>query len=76
VVIVDYGRPAFRCWRRVLHGLVAIYEGPYFRSFVAADMAALLREAGIATEADRQVRLGLAHMFRGRVVASTASAQA
>lgn len=72
VVIVDYGRPTSGCWRWVLHGLIATYEGPYFRSFVATDVEALLGEAGIETEAERQLRLGLAQIIRGRVVASAA----
>lgn len=67
IVVVDYGRPAWRPWRRVLHGLIGLYEGEYFRSFVDGDLAALLADAGLVIEADRQVRLGIARMVRARV---------
>ena len=65
ILIVDYALPRNKLGQGLVHGLVRLYEGPYYTSFVRGDLGRLLEGAGIAVTNEQRVLMGAARMVKG-----------
>ena len=66
ILIVDYGLPANRMGRLLVHRLVSLYEGPYYEEFVQTDLPKVLARTGAAVVAMKAAWLGAVRIWRGR----------
>jgi SAM-dependent methyltransferase len=64
VVVVDYGRRPGRLGN-VLHQVVKLYERDHYADFVASDLGALLRQAGVDVNGDRLLLHGAVRVLDG-----------
>jgi demethylmenaquinone methyltransferase/2-methoxy-6-polyprenyl-1,4-benzoquinol methylase len=66
IIIVDYALPRHNIGRFLIHSLVKLYEGKYYREFMRSDFAGLLRESGIEVEEELQVLFNAGRIWKGR----------
>ena len=67
VIIVDYAMPEGSILRGFSFRFIRAYESRYYPGFVGTDLRALVREAGISIDTERQLLLGNAIVLLGRV---------
>jgi len=65
LVIVDYALPENKVGRFLIYGLVSLYEGEYYRKFIASDLEVLLGETGIEIKEHLPVLLGAGRILKG-----------
>jgi len=65
IVIVDYALPRHKLGRFLIQCLITIYEGKYYKQFIATDLEALTREVGIETVEKCPVLLGAGRILKG-----------
>ena len=65
ILIVDYALPKNKIGRALTFRLVSLYEGEYYRTFIASDVEGLLGRAGISAQEDLPILLGAGRILRG-----------
>jgi ubiquinone/menaquinone biosynthesis C-methylase UbiE len=65
VVIVDYDLPRNKIGHAVIFHLVTLYEGEYYKKFIASDLDSLLRTAGIGVVKKASVLFGAGRIVNG-----------
>jgi demethylmenaquinone methyltransferase/2-methoxy-6-polyprenyl-1,4-benzoquinol methylase len=65
IVIVDYGLPRNPVVRALIYHLITLYEGEYYKQFIASDLEALLGKTGIEIEAKLSALLGAGRIVKG-----------
>lgn len=65
IMIVDYALPKNAIGRFLIYRLISLYEYEYYHSFIAADLEALLRKAGIRIQQELPLLLGAARVVKG-----------
>lgn len=65
VVVVDYDLPRNPIGRALIYYLITLYEGKYYRQFIASDFEALLGKTGIEIKAKLSVLLGAGRIVKG-----------
>jgi demethylmenaquinone methyltransferase/2-methoxy-6-polyprenyl-1,4-benzoquinol methylase len=65
IVIVDYDLPRNQIGRALIYRLITLYEGEYYRQFIASDLEALIGKTGIEIRGKLSVLLGAARIWKG-----------
>lgn len=65
IVIVDYDLPHNPIGRALIYHLITLYEGRYYKQFIASDLEALLGKTGIEIEAKLSALLGAGRIVKG-----------
>ncbi|MBU4225649.1 MAG: methyltransferase domain-containing protein [Chloroflexi bacterium] len=65
IVIVDYALPHNKIGRALVYRLVSLYEGEYYKKFIASDLEALFRKTGIEIKEELSVLLGTGRILKG-----------
>lgn len=65
IVIVDYDLPRNPIGRALIYHLITLYEGEYYKQFIASDLEALLGKTGIEINAKLSVLLGAGRIVKG-----------
>lgn len=58
IIIVDYDLPRDKISKGLIYRFMTLYEGEYYREFIASDLHALLNTAGIDIEGEHSILLG------------------
>ena len=66
IIIVDYAVPRAPIARTLLQGITSLYEGRYYREFLAADLPLVVTRSGIEILDERPVLLGAGRIVRGQ----------
>ena len=70
IVIVDYDLPRSRLGRRLIHFLIGLYEGKYYREFISSDLDSLLEDTGIRAVAKTSVLMGAGRILKAARLAA------
>ena len=65
ILIVDYDLPHNRIGKALIYRLVTLYEGEYYKQFIASDLEALLAKAGIEIKGEISVLFGVGRIWKG-----------
>lgn len=65
IVIVDYDLPHNKIGKALIYRLITLYEGKYYKHFIASDLEALLAKAGIETKGKISVLFGVGRIWKG-----------
>jgi len=65
IVIVDYDLPRNPIGRALIYHFITLYEGEYYKQFLASDLEALLAKTGIEINAKLSVLLGAGRIVKG-----------
>lgn len=65
IVIVDYGLPSNTIGRALIYRLITLYEGLYYKQFIASDLDTLIEKAGIQVTEKRSILFGAGRMIKG-----------
>ena len=65
IVIVEYDLPRNKISRTLIYRLISLYEGEYYRQFIASDLDSLLRKTGINVKEKGSVLLGAGRILKG-----------
>jgi len=65
IMIVDYDLPHNKIGRSLVYRLVTLYEGEYYKKFIASDLETLLGETGIEIKEKFSVLLGAGRILKG-----------
>lgn len=65
IVIVDYDLPRNPIGRALIYQLITLYEGEYYKQFIASDLEALLRKTGVGIQTKLSVLLGAGRIVKG-----------
>jgi demethylmenaquinone methyltransferase/2-methoxy-6-polyprenyl-1,4-benzoquinol methylase len=65
IVIVDYDLPSNKIGKAWISYLTTLYEGEYYKEFIASDLEALLAKAGIETKGEISVLFGVGRIWKG-----------
>ncbi len=74
IVIVDYALPKNKLGRFLVHRLVSLYEGEYYRAFIRSDLEALLKRTGIDVKQMLPIVLGAGRILKGTKMREAANA--
>lgn len=65
IVIVDYDLPSNKIGKAWIYYLTTLYEGEYYKQFIASDLEALLAKAGIEIKVEISVLFGVGRIWKG-----------
>jgi ubiquinone/menaquinone biosynthesis C-methylase UbiE len=65
IVIVDYALPRNKIGRAVIYRLITLYEGEYYKQFIASGLEEVLRKAGIEIKEELSLLLGAGRILKG-----------
>jgi len=65
IVMVDYDLPRNKISRALIYRLVTLYEGEYYKQFIASDLDSLLRKTGIEFVERLSVLFGAGRILKG-----------
>jgi len=65
IVIVDYDLPRDKISRALIYRLITLYEGEYYKEFIASDLEALIGKTGIEITGKLSVLLGAGRILKG-----------
>ena len=65
IVIVDYDLPRNKISRALIYRFITLYEGEYYKKFIASDLESLLRKTGISVTERVSVLLGAGRILKG-----------
>ena len=65
IVIVEYDLPRNKISRTLIYRLITLYEGEYYRQFIASDLDSLLRKTGVEVMERVSVLFGAARILMG-----------
>jgi len=65
IMIVDYALPHNKIGRCLVYRLVTLYEGEYYKKFIASDLETLLWKTGIEIKEKFSVLLGAGRVLKG-----------
>jgi len=68
IIIVDYDLPHSKIWKALVYHLVTLYEGKYYKQFIASDLEALLSKTGIEIIGTISVLLGAGRIWKGIMI--------
>lgn len=67
IIVVDYALPQGRMASAIAYHLIKLYERDHYATFVTADVAALLKSAGIEVSKQHPALAGFARIITGHV---------
>ena len=65
IVIVEYDLPRNKISRTLIYRLISLYEGEYYKQFIASDLDSLLRETGVEVMERVSVLFGAGRILKG-----------
>ena len=65
IVIVEYDLPRNKISRTLIYRLISLYEGEYYKQFIASDLDSLLRKTGVEVVERVSVLFGAARILMG-----------
>ena len=65
IVIVDYDLPHNKIGKALIYRLITLYEGKYYKQFIASELEALLSKTGIEIIGTISVLLGAGRIWKG-----------
>ncbi len=66
IVIVDYALPHNKLGRFLIYRLIKLYEGEYYKQFIASDLEGLAQNLGVEIVDKCSVLLGAGRVLRGK----------
>jgi len=65
IVIVEYDLPRNKISRTLIYRLISLYEGEYYKQFIASDLDSLLRKTGVEVMERVSVLFGAGRILKG-----------
>ena len=65
IIIVDYNLPHNKIGRSLVYHLITLYEGEYYKKFIASNLERLLGETGIQIQEKCSILFGVGRILKG-----------
>ncbi|SRR6266498_3171899 len=65
ILIIDYDLPDNKIIKALIYHFITLYEGEYYKQFIASDLETLLRKTGIEIIAEQSILFGAGRILKG-----------